>query len=63
VNGKNVANFAVEINFTSLDAGSKQCALAYFENCSGQSNTIGVKQASNADAVTNIEIKHPVSIP
>jgi len=63
VNVKNTADFTVEVDFTTLDAWSKQGTLAYFENCSGQSKAVGVKQASDTDSITNIEFKHPEIIP
>ena len=59
MNVQNTADFPVEIDFTALDTGSKQGALAGFKNRSGQSKAVGVKQPTNPDAITNIEFKHP----
>ena len=58
VNVENTADFAVEVDFTTVDAGSKQGAFAYFENRSGHSKAVGMKQSPNADAITNIELNH-----
>jgi hypothetical protein len=49
---------AVEIHFASLDARSKQCALAHFENPSRQSPTIRVDEAAYMDTVTNFHLHH-----
>jgi hypothetical protein len=58
VNGQNTASFAVEIDFTTLDAGSKQSTLAYFDNRSSHSKTVGMKQPTDTDPITNVELKH-----
>jgi len=63
VNVKNPADLAVEVDFTALDTGAKQCTTACFENCSRQSKAVGMKETSNADSITNIELKHPGIIP
>jgi len=63
VNVKNTADFAVKIDFTTLDAGSKQGAPAYFDNRSGHSEAVGMRQPPNAHAITNIELKHSKIIP
>jgi hypothetical protein len=58
MNGQNTANFAVEVDFTTLDARSKQGAFAHFENRSGHTKTIGMEQSADTDPITNVELNH-----
>ena len=59
VNIKNTPNLAVKVDFAALNVAAKQGALAYLENGSRPTKAIGMKQPSDADAITNIELKHP----
>jgi hypothetical protein len=59
VNVENATDFAVEVDLTTLDAGSKQGAFASFKNRSGHSNTVGMQQPTDVDPITNVELKHP----
>jgi hypothetical protein len=59
VNVQQSTDFAVEVDFTTLNVAAKQGALAYFENRAGHPKAVGMKQPSNANAITNIELSHP----
>ena len=63
VNIKNTANLAVKVDFAALNVAAKQGALGYLENGSRPTKAIGMNQPSDADAITNIELKHPEIIP
>jgi hypothetical protein len=52
------ADLAVEVHFASLDAGSKERTLAYFENFSGQAEAIGLDQPPNTDTISNFNLCH-----
>jgi hypothetical protein len=59
VNIENTANLTVKIDFAALNVAAKQSALGYLENGSRPTKTVGMNQPSNADAITNFELKHP----
>ena len=63
MDAEDMADFAVELDFTTLDAGSKQGAPSDFANGSGHPETIGINELSNADTITNFELSHPEIIP
>jgi hypothetical protein len=63
VNIKNTANLAVKVDFAALNVAAKQGALGYLENDSRPTKAIGMNQPSDADAITNSELKHPEIIP
>ena len=52
------SNFAVEVYFASLNAGSEQRALAYFENSSPQTYTIGLHKSTDTNLVADFDFCH-----
>ena len=47
------SDLAVEVHFASLDTGSKEGTLAYFENSSGKAEAIGLYEPPNTHTVSD----------
>src|ERR1700674_271250 len=58
VKAQQPSNLPIEVYFASLDTRREQCALADFENPSGQTQAIRMHQSSNIDAVANFDLFH-----
>jgi len=56
------SDFAVEVHFAPLNAGPKQRALAYFENSSLQSQTIGLHESTNTNLVADFDFCHGLTL-
>jgi hypothetical protein len=56
------SDFAVEVYFAPLNAGPEQRALAYFENSSLQSQTIGLHESPNTNVVADFDFGHGLTL-
>jgi hypothetical protein len=63
VDAENVADFAVEVDPATLNLWAEKGALTDFPHNPDPSNTVGLNEASDADVITNLQLKHPEIIP
>jgi len=62
MHAKQSSDFAIEVYFASLNPRSKQGALAYFENPSLQSQTIGLHESPNTNLIADFDFYHGLTL-